>query len=50
MMISFHCDASMTNLSHAKDCQFAHGSPEQEQTGFPGDEGRLYPARTTLHS
>ena len=51
MMISFPCVACMAHLSQAKDCQFGHGSPEQEQTGFPGDEGRLYPAaRTTLHS
>ena len=41
----------MTNPSQSKAYLFAHGSPEQEQTEFPGDEGKLYPATTkTKHS
>jgi len=37
-------DPILTNLSHSEACLSAHVSPEQEQTGFLGDEGKLYPA------
>ena len=34
----------LTNLSHSEACLSAHVSPEQEQTEFLGDEGKLCPA------
>ena len=34
----------VTHLCQLKACQSAHGFPQQERTGFPSDEGKLYPA------
>lgn len=39
-------DPISTNLSHSEACLSAHVSPEQEQTGYLADEGKLCPAPT----